>query len=132
MLSWRYTLVSHDIVGDIVVGRVNVDVNMYDMVPLSNYKYASVRPKQCVGKAYIYTAGKALIGEFQLEIEMVNALCQPAFTTKYHLVFKERGESIAEIASTLLTLSRAYGGTIIPIAVARAVWILEDLGIAME
>lgn len=36
MVSIRYTFVSHDVVGEIVVGRVIVAVNMYDTVPRSN------------------------------------------------------------------------------------------------
>jgi hypothetical protein len=36
IVSRRYTFVSHDVVGDIVVGRVNVDVSIYAMVPRSN------------------------------------------------------------------------------------------------
>lgn len=35
--SMRYTLVSHDVVGDMVVGRVSVEVNMYEIVPRSNW-----------------------------------------------------------------------------------------------
>jgi hypothetical protein len=35
--SMRLTFVSHDAVGDMVVGRVMVAVNMYDTVPRSNF-----------------------------------------------------------------------------------------------
>lgn len=38
--SVRYTFVSHDVVGDIVVGRVSVAVNMYETVPRSNCNVA--------------------------------------------------------------------------------------------
>lgn len=37
MDSIRLTFVSHDAVGDMVVGRVIVAVNMYDIVPRSNF-----------------------------------------------------------------------------------------------
>ena len=36
--SIKLTFVSHDVAGEIVVGRVNVAVSMYDTVPRSNCK----------------------------------------------------------------------------------------------
>lgn len=36
MTSIKFTFVSHDDIGEMVVGRVNVDVSMYVTVPRSN------------------------------------------------------------------------------------------------
>jgi hypothetical protein len=47
MTSISETLVSHEDVGEMVVGRVSVDVSIYDIVPRSNYVTISAMNVLC-------------------------------------------------------------------------------------
>jgi hypothetical protein len=69
------TGVSHDDVGEMVVGRVRVAVNIYETVPRSNCIILSgLSLGRVVPGTYVYTAWQSFGRKLQLEVEMIDAL----------------------------------------------------------
>ena len=123
---------SHEAVGDMVVGRVSVALSMYEMVPRSNYiRRQQVRLLQHECVTYIDAAGQALGRKCKLKIEVVHAFGKPPFSAEYNLVLEQRNEAISKVAARLLSPCGSSGGAVVFVSVSWRVRVLEDLGITV-
>jgi len=133
MRSTKYTLRSHAVVGEIVVGLVRVAVIIYDMVPRSNLETIVSRYHRTqTQSAYINAARQIPVWELQLEVELVGTFCEPTVSAEHHFVLKQRRESIAEVFTTLLATS---GPQVVRICAEAFAWgarVLEDLDESMQ
>lgn len=83
ILSW------HLVVGEIVVGLVNVDVSMYVIVPRSNYNSSVNTATQLFEETYVNASWKPLPGQLQLELEFVSPSVKSPFSTKRYFILEQ-------------------------------------------
>lgn len=101
----RLTFVSHDAVGDMVVGRVMVAVNMYDIVPRSNFDSGQQPLAHESSNTYIDTARQSFRRKFKLKVEVIDTFGESSLSAKNYLILEEGYEPIAKIAARLLAFA---------------------------
>lgn len=81
---------------------------------------------------YVDAAGQTLGRELKLKVKVVYAFGQPALAAQDYLVLKQGHEAIAKVAAALASLAGAHRRRVVFVGVAGRIWVLEDLGIAVQ